>query len=570
MKGAIPTNFPDDFRRELLVRLAALYGDRTRLFKTFIQAALGRLASGGLADTINELLRTATQDELLDTLLTLVDEGSLTGCTDEALRLAADPSKPRHARVTAVRAVCRVGSPLQREALVAALVDDSADIDHDVAGALIGAADSPLVGTPRLLLLLSRVRAPPKQTGTVLPYYLGHTVYGNTPKAERQRLLAGILELVSPPEQKSGVQRSWLLEPLARLAVQHGADDSHDAALLEAIVSLFERIAGRGRLPYEFGGDEIRRLVACRSDLRRALFWQRASQVQGKKANATRFRDLLGGERLWELCVDDVEWLERDARTRSTIQERLLAFDCLVRMRGRGDAVSPQRESIARLVKADERLATRLRRYDAGGVDHEDRRWEREQRVQEAKRKRARDADHTWLLERLDTIRCGDDSRTLTILAREAHLDPQEPQLALKKLAEDYDASVAAAAGEGWRRSWKRIHCPLPHEEDRRNTFSYSMVAGFGGLTLDIARGVDVAAFTDDEARQAARYATRGMNRFPGWLDGVVEGHPGAVVDAFSAAIAADFSVQVGEPDVHCVLDLLARASNGIGSFAHR
>ena len=564
LEGGDPNSLPEDSRRDLLSALAQQYVTRRRLFKSFDHAALGRLASGGLADTINSLLRTSTEDELLDTLLTIVSEGAMTGCAEETLRLASDEATPRHARLEAIRTLAKVGIPAQWESLLRVVVEEAGEIDHEVGGALVGAMHPRAMSTTRLLVLLSRVKPPPKRTGTVLPYFVGHNVYGDTAEAERAPLLGGLLDLVRVPHEPRAVQRIWLVEPLARLASSYAADQG-DARNLEPVIRFFAEVEGAGRLDSEYGGDEIRKLTDSRSDLRRLMFWAHVSVVVATSKRApTRFLDLVRAERLWELRDEDRDWLETDARTRPTVQERLLAFDCLVAAPTRDDQIEVLNERIRRLVEVDADLAKRYRRYGTPLAERPVTKWQRQHRVREARQKGDLEADLRWLHEHLAAIESGEDERTLTILASQAHLDPQEPGRGVEKLRTRYDGRVAVAAREGWRRSWRRVLCLLPHEEERRNTFSFSMIAGFAGLTIDVERGLDFSSLTADEGRRAARYATRGVNRFPAWTDELVAKQPAAIAEIFGESIAADYAVAADGPETHNVLHLLSHASGAV------
>src|SRR5204862_329056 len=98
----------------------------------FDEATYGRVRTHHRTVTENLLLRTSTQDELLDTLVTIVHEGRLSGCVDETLRLATNKTTSSFVRSEAVRALASIGSDTHIETLLACIVDHEPEIDHRV------------------------------------------------------------------------------------------------------------------------------------------------------------------------------------------------------------------------------------------------------------------------------------------------------------------------------------------------------------------------------------------------------------------------------------------------------
>lgn len=560
LEGGDPNNLPESCRHDLLNALAQQYATRSRLFRSFDQATLGRFASGNLAHTINTLLRTSTQDELLATLLTIVGEGVMVGCAEETLKLALEDTTPRHARLEAISAIAKVGDRCHWELLLRTIIDESLEVDHEVGGALVSAMHPHAMNATRLLVLLSRVRPPPKQTGTLLPYLVGNRVYRDAPAADRGALLQGLLNLVRLPDELHGARHSWLIAPMAefasRYAIEHAVDE-----LIVLLIRFFAELEGAAKFGSEYGMDEIRKLIAGRIDLRRLMFWEHVSVVKATSRRIpTRFVHLHVVERLWDFCDEDREWLEADARTRSAVQDRLLAFDCLLTAPMANVQIHCRDAQISQLVETDRIIAKRYKRHCLAATSHVETQWQRRHRIREARRKREYEDDLRWLHDHISKIESGEDERALTLLASIAHLDPQEPELGIAKLQERYNERIATAARWGWCRMWRRSICPLPHEEEKRNTYSFSMIAGFAGLSIDVENGLDFSTLTNGEALQAARYATRSMNRFPVWVIDLATKQPGAIAKIFSESIRADYAVPPDGPQILNVLGLLSHA----------
>jgi nucleoside phosphorylase len=556
LDGGDPNALPDDARRDLLVALAARYKGRERRFERFDSAALRRLASGTLADTVNQLLSSSTSDELLDTLLTIVGEGGLVGCVEQTLRLARDEATPRYARLEAITAVAKIASPPELDKLLRLLIDDTAHIDHEVGGTLVVATYPTAMSVTRLLLLLARVAPPPPQTGTTLPYWLGHHVYNGTPVSERATLVEGVLGVA----QISSTQ-DWLLDPLAQLAIQYSNEHPDSAGtVLGPLVRFFARME-TPRMGVGDGTNEIRRVLANHWELRRSAFWEDVAVLRDAGKNPTRFFDLLVHDRLWALTAEDFEWLEKDALQQPMAQDRLLAFDTIAHAQVDATCSSQKQAIVLRLIASSTAFAKRHERWNRPSEPSTALiRLQRRQRMLLARREKEHERVASSLRDQLDQIRAGHHG-LLEYLTGVSNLDGQEPAKGLQYLRKKYDASIAEATAIGCRNLWRTLECPLPHEEPERNRWLVITMAGFAGVTLDFESGIRADSLSADDARQAARFATRSMNRFPGWLEQLVQNQPSAVADAFGASIAADYYLSVDRQPVYAVLHLLGHAS---------
>lgn len=563
-EGGDPSSFSDTDRRELLLALAKQYSTRKRLFKEFDAATLKRLASPNIVATVKELLATSNNDELLDTLLTLVGEGHLESCADDVLRLAAASSTPLHARHEAIRALAKVGSADQIETLQRSLIDVPAEIDHEIAGTLLVAFHPRWMTTGRLIALLSRAEGPRPQTGTVLPYFLGHRVYGETPPPDGAQLIQGIVQTITegrdPPQE---LRQWWLLEPLARLLPQFASGRSSEQ--LEAIrpaLRLFAHLSVHQQLGHEQGEGEVRKFRESRRDVQRMMFWEYVELVRRENPSTSRYLDVIGRDPSWSFSAEDSAWLSSDAVERTNVLDRLLAFDCLVAAAARDDQKIDIETLVRPLIDRDPILAKRWRRYATrASVGTAKPMWRLKRQVIESRQKRGHDDDLKWLREHLAGIREGSESNALTILARVSNLDGQDPSKAVAKLTKDYDADVANAAREGWRNLWRNLPCLLPHEEPEPNRFLVSMLAAFAGITVDFGDGLDVSTLSSADTITAVRYASRSMNSFPAWLDALASHQPTAVRQVFGECIEADLSRPTTAQPTYNVLYLLPHAS---------
>ncbi|HWU90945.1 MAG TPA: hypothetical protein VN253_26950 [Kofleriaceae bacterium] len=565
LESGDPNRLPDESRRALLESLARRYADRRRLDIRFDHAMLGRLASAGIVDTVNNLLRTSTNSELLGLLLTLVSEGKLSGCAEETLRIATNATASSFVRSQAIGALASIGSDANVENLLTSVVDAADSIDHDVAGTIVEGLHPKWLSTDRVIALVTKAREPERRRSTLLPYYLGQKVFRETPAEHRGRLLQTTLDLVRVEGEPKRARKRWLLDPLAHMARE--VAENLDGVGLDAILPVlrfFARLAGRGRLEFGLGQEEIKKLVTERADVRRLLFWDDVATTEASKTAAVRrYSDLLGTERLWRLTADDAQWLAQDARSRPHVRERLLAFSCLLWGAPVAEDGAAERERlVVDLASGDVALRKRLERHNRRTTGNPpEPTWARLHRLHEAQEQRRHEENAGWLLGHLDQVRDGSHQHALVTLAVQASLDPDDPEAALGRLAEKYGKAVADATRDGWRRLWKRLRCKLPHEEEERNTFDFELVVGLAGLTLDVAGGLDLVGVTPVEARDAVRYASHGMNHFPTWLETLAVAQPNAVKEIFGECIAADYELSSADPPPHAVLHLLSYAA---------
>jgi nucleoside phosphorylase len=564
LTGGDPNRLPDESRRALLLSLAGRYVDRQRLHIRFDHAIVGRLASGGVVDTVKELLRTSTNVELLDLLLTVVSEGKLTGCADETLKIATNPTAASVVRSNAIEALASVASDAHVQALLSTLLDAADAIDQHVAGAIVEKLHPRWLTTDRLIALITKAQDPGSGRFTLLQHYLGEKVFQDAPPDDRRRLMQATLDLVRVEDEPKRARNTWLLDPLAHMAAEAAADPS--GVGLEAILPVLRFFAGLARgaeLEPGLGQEEIRKLVAEHAEVRRLLFWDDVVATAASKKEPVRsYSDLLGTERLWHLTADDAQWLAEDARSRPHVGERLLAFDCLLQgMPIREGTAATRERLLADLASHDEAIRKKLQRHTSRATGNPSEPVSmRRYRVHETKKRRQDEENAGWLHENLEQVRDGSNQRALVTLALQVKLDPDDPEAALGRLAEKYDQTVADATRDGWCRLWKHVRCKLPHEEEKRNTFDYSVVVGLAGLALDIAAGLDLAALTPAEARDAVRYASRGMNHFPTWLERLAAVQGAAVREIFGECITADYELTSADPPAHAVLHLLSYA----------
>ncbi|MBC7978767.1 MAG: metallophosphoesterase [Myxococcales bacterium] len=511
--------------------------------------------------TINELLAAPDRPvELLETLLRIVVEGEMKGCANVVVTIAMDSARPSPVRADAIEAVAKVGTPADKEAAAHALLGEP-EIDPQIGGSAVDHLFPSPLDVTRLLELLRRSAQPPSDKTSGLARILSNRVYERTPVADRARLLSGILDLVQDPG--AGEARRWLLAPFARIVIAHASTSDDEVGRIS--LRFFDEVA-RG-MTFETRHDlarvseDLRALLRSRHDLRCFLFWEQAAQpAPDGEGRPTRYHAISTGRApLWRISVADLDWLERDALSRDHIADKLLAFDAFLSVQIPAERAEEMRARTAHLAASHSALKTRFERRSkrSGDVHLMEARWAREQQMLENRQHQDYAANLAWFREHLVEIRSGESLDALVSLWYSVPSSGEDKlEIMVRELTDQLDAEIAQAAQEGWRRSWRTVECPLPHEKKERNIISDTATIGLAGLSIDLEQGLDLASLSADAATQAARLATHAMNRFPPWIEPLVRHHGRYVEAVFVTCIRADYAV----PAQHDVLGLLAYA----------
>lgn len=561
LEGGDPSALPDDTKRAVLNRLAEQYEGRQRLFRSLDRVTLRRLATSSIAQTINELLAAPDRPaELLETLLRIVIEGNMEACASAVTAIAVDLARPAPVRADAIEAVAKVGTPADKVAAVHALLSEQ-DIDPEIGGAAVYSLFPTPLDVPRFLELLGRSAKPPSDKTTALERAFDDHVYERTPAADRARLFSGILDLVQDPA--AGEARYWLLAPFARVVVAHAStcDDDVGRHSLRILDQVARGLTYETRYDLSPGLDELSALLQVRPELRRFLFWEQAAQLaHDGRGRPTRHHAISPGHTpLWRMSAADLDWLEHDALSREHIADRLLAFDCFMSVQVSDERAEEVRARSERLAASHPALRTRFERQAKRTryVHPQEARWARQLQVWENSRHQRHSSKLVWLREHLEELRRGELQGALIWLLQSVRSsDTKEIEVIVRELTDQLDAEIAQAAEEGWRRCWRTVECPLPHEKEKRNIVSNTAMLGLAGISADLRQGLDPALLSAEAATQAARLATHTLNRFPLWIETLVRHHGPCVQAVFGACIRADYAA----PAQHHVLSLLAHA----------
>ena len=556
-----PSRFSIEFRHRLLAAVASLYKDRSRLFRSTDRATLRRLGASDMVSSLNALLRVSTEDELLETLIAIVAEGGLKECAEEVLRIATSPECPLRARAEAIRTIAKIGTSAQCETVLRQMNEQASTISHDLGGVLLDFYPKNM-NVGQLAEFLSRVEPPPAHTVTLLLHLLGSRIYHDTAEDQRAHLLEALTALLA--DGKIHGQRRWMLKPLAQLTSKLAADcpDQCEPTLVPLVRALLNA-SQRDSVDPTYAETELRRFLS-QSAIRRIVFWEQVSNARASNPTASSCYDVMAGVGAWNPRHEDAAWLAAAAQTCGRADDRLVAFDCLIHLPVVDGKASEREALVATIGASDPVLNQRLEQYLSTnrligdqGASRRAASSEREDALQEQE-------NLEWLHKHIADLRDAKNLGALDYLTQAAGIDPERPAETIERIGTKYDGEIATAVRQGLRQAWRRIQCPLPHEEKERNSFSSWMLMGLAGLALDVEDGLDFTFLEPEEARHAACYATRALNTYPQWLDALVAAQRTTVFGVFRECLRVDFVHPNGAPSIHATLHMLPHASSAV------
>ncbi|HKO46534.1 MAG TPA: hypothetical protein VJV79_02355 [Polyangiaceae bacterium] len=546
-----PSGLSADDRKEALLAYVELYGDRDRVFHYFDTAGLKRFTSAELAATVRELLTdSTTRPHVKQLLLQLVRHGKLALLADVALDIALSPGAETKLRVAAIMATAEAGSAAQAARLIG-LHGTAAVRDSEVLARCIEVLfpnhmsveelakwllDAPRLGkrsATELQLVVSdelpkRLSAEARR---FLLRFLGEEMVGTAPGADDEPVVKG--------------ERLWLGDLLGEVLKESVGDPGVDPIVLDRA---FDAVAAcENRYDYH-ANNRLSDIVREDASVRRRFFWRRARMSKGKGARFPRYYWELKLRSWFHLGTGDAGWLSEDVRTLPNVLERLLAFNTLLQFLPRTTENDAMLDELAR--SSDDAhhtgvLAKHLVRFRRFEMPERHNPYRMETLARERRKENERRDSLANLRAILPELRTGEKWYALwhlfQVVPAGGYRSDYET-VHCEAIAERYDAEVAAAAREGFKRFWREAELEPIEGRKKANDTSAGCILGLAGIGLDVEDGLVVADLPDAKLRRALTFAPWELNRFPPWVECCAERHPGIVRDIFSAALRRDYA----------------------------
>ena len=530
-----------------------------------------RFASPKLADVVRQLWNSGIENpEVRETLLYLIEAGSIDGCADIAYGVARDVEASADERMIAVDAMVAISDPRLK------------DIASEVAAA--GAIWPEKITRGVVLRLFPRDLSIDQLCQTLSWISEGKRRVGDL-SWELQRLIANAeLDQSSLEGLRDGLaallsaglrwnedwphivcDRPHLSGVLAAACVR-GLDGSKSDAWLRASV-LALRLHHREHSDSEAHEALRERLTNLPADENARLFWAADSLVQSLNAIADPWRrfaevTLLHGEPVELRGERDLDWIkEALGDTARSEDDRAMLLEAAMRLpqnrEQRRDYVSGLKPLVA---DQSSLIAAIEERLKPSKLDKTLERWKKREAEQEKQRER-RDAKNraSWIQFWREVAKHPENAfsserswSTAWYLWHAMSQDGEHSRASgwnRRFIEEQFGTETADRLRRTLMNIWRNDHPTLPSErpEDKRGSYLVRWQLGLAGLYAEAEDPSWATKLTEEEAELVARYAPIELNGLPLWMESLVDAHSGAV----DAILGNELSWELRESRTH-------------------
>jgi hypothetical protein len=545
-----PDALPSETRSEILGAYVLKNQGRQHIYHLFDRASLGRFASSGLATTINKLLEDNNiGEDIKGTLAKIVADGPIYDCGENCLRIALDTSCGSKLRYSAIHAVKSAGTDAQLIRLKQLLCKGQPVLGFDLAGALVRVLFPGHISSDELVSMIRRLPRKPRNQITSLDVVLGYEVPNISSLEYRAELLKLFLSEATNGDLSAQpvVDMVWLIGPAAKLLASILDDSSEDNRPAEATeaLSFFER---QDQSVYGYlAGKEIRDAVERNEDVRRQLFWQRAEKKRKPNGRLpTRYWDVSDTASLFDMGVQDIKWLTKDAATHADPLAQLLAFDTLLNIipaPTSGDEAYDNQ--LLNLAESDKRFSKRFERFRRAPRQPTPHymKYRRIHEAQKLREKKQHEANKKLLEANIDDIRAGNAQNLLHYLYRKSteSMGSSYGDVDIESLRGLFGDVIAESTRAGLKEFWRGLNPKLPHERGDPTKTPMVYALGLAGVGLDIVDDINLSELSEKEISIAIRLACWELNRLPDWLSDIAAINPVFVANILSPIIRAEY-----------------------------
>jgi hypothetical protein len=529
-----------------------------------------RLATPEMSSDLMEWIEDRTINEsVVVMLLRMVNFLRVEQATRVELKIALDKGRSPRIRRTALAGVRKRGQPRDHERASARLKCER--LDPDLAGALIDLFFPRYVSVSDSIRILTRLTEQPLENrSSRLTTALEYSLPARCSNTRRFELVRALLKILDPAKSRPG--KEWrvatefkiYLRAVNRLvqAILESGDLS--AQQVERVADAIERVGSsnlwRSSFTYEA---PLRDSVDSNKIVKEALFWRRAKRARNAVGcdGTLRFHVLDSAE-LSDVGESDVEWLLLAAGSKDLVQDRLLAFDCLLDLSRRVSSSDLDRRLVA-LTDKEEALRKRLARRQRNRLEHpEETKWRRRRRASEIREEKQGQRDLAFLRENIDLVRSGDDESLLhALLMDTAGMASSYTCEIPERVDKSFGPEILEATREGLKAAWRRLDLPVPMD-GAVDPSVHAVVVALSGIAVNLEDGLDLRSLSFEDARRAACSGLWELNRFPPWFGELAHWHSRAVGEVLGLAVLPELRSVSG--DGRRLLSRLARAETEI------
>jgi hypothetical protein len=579
-----PASLPLSTRARLLIAYADRHAAGHVTDDNWDRRPFWMFADSGLATAVRDAWARNTDPSFRADLLLLVREGKITDCLDLARQAAVAADIDLHVRCRAVSAMAACSD---HEGIaqfrVARMSNLRAVPEHEAVRFALDLFPTYLSRSD-LIRLINETPTASRTSAEGFAAYI-REFWDRCPPGERASFLEELADLCLTPPFLSDYNRisarhRQLPRGLAALAADLALEVRGEAASW----SLIKACAAIERSEAQPNQDDRQRLCDAlrgKRDFHRQLFWFDVQEAQRNRArNVTHWFGLgIHRSRLWELSVEDVDWLTSRIRNEARVQDRRIALSAIISLLG-VEGIQARAEDLRTLVAGVPDLEGVLAAaLTPRPPDPEDEELNVAERAAEIERdKRDAEVKESWrnLATRLrtdsshlsDSARLADwtysrDLASLTEwLRRTTASSFAEAVQSWRLLGRAFGLDVAQAFHTGMKLIW-RLTPPSIAEENARSTthHTWTRQLSFFGVGLEAAEVKDWATrLSADEAERAALHAISSNERYPQWMEALTLSHPSRVKPLLTRQVLAEW--ESPSSDVRDFLSGIAAGGN--------
>ena len=553
---------PVEERAQGLRSLATLLQNIGHTEWTVYDEDIKRIADPGLSKVVLELIPAHVDNpEMGRLLLRLIELGKLSECAQSTLDIIQDPNL-ENVRVYAIRAVAQSGSHEQHQVLKKIAFEGSG-WSNSVLGIFCSALFPKIITVQECVALASKgvFETPDASSGLGVTFLF--KIIEACPETQLTGLLQGLFSLAStkPMIKDRGKELLserylWTINPIIRVFTRLLKTQEQPGALndLIQVYGLLSRCHNIYR-QYYLELDDLKISLKNRSDLHQHIFWKTVRERFASEPNDPNpwqsWREIL------ELDIQDVGWILKDAALLEEAEEIRTAFNVVLviwQSGGRPKSIANDINTALSASRAQQKTRDEVMQAlqtppsrPTQVVSHI-----QEQKEEKKRLKKLRDESRETLQKEIDAIRQGDHFSYLyylySCMEREKSNGSRLTQSNWQSLIPDFGKSIAQAAREGFKQTWKNWKPPLPYARDDDRKIENGVIVGLIGLAIAVEDGFDFSHLTEEEASIAAHYALREMNQFPPWIEALAMTYPQPVQDVLSRQIEAELTSASTDP----------------------
>ena len=560
--------------------------------------AIARIAIPDLTtDTLAQLEKYGTNDDVVFFLGRLVWQGEMTECVPALMDIACNSTRGLYARIASIRGVMTVGDAEQKTSVWKTIASHPGPLDRRLLAELLEWAAPTTHGIKLLLRTLEGVASFERFNATGLERAL-HAFVDRLPvmadEAEDQPLdrlvegLNGFLgrePFIERGECHVSEEFAWLMSSASH-AVDRLVAARSARALSPSAIAIMQNMPA---LYFWQGNDfaeyklSLGKNVPRWREINDLLYWTSVTESRAKLASKSQpltddWQIAFAGH-FWGFGPEDFERCLDWVSTKEDGDDRVVALSRCINLYIQADRPAAWLKPLRAAVEGNERLETVLEaRLDPRpspamekmNAEHRD--WERQREAQEREDEQKR-AD--WVRELKENpdrvlhpvgLKPGefsvDQYYLLVSTSKDRMAVERKDETNWRGLIPEFGEAVARAYRDAAVAHWRAYQPGLRAEGAEAGSTPYSLIFAMAGLAIEAAEDSAFAQrLTPEEARHAFRYITWELNGFPSWFEPLYRAHPAIGLDAVTKELNWELGHSVAGQPLHYVLhDILYHA----------